>query len=105
MIKLYKKVKTFTDKFSVPGSTLVSPLMDNDLMVLQQNQGMFEFKINATTYLFMFQKLMYTLTHMFVNNVLEMIRNLKDIGSGSLQLTTAIGKVVFLNEIMTVHNG
>ena len=104
LIKLYEKVKGFTDKFSVSGSTLVSPLMDDDLMVLQQNQGMFEFRINATTYLFMFQKIMYSLTHMFVNTVLEMIRNLKAIGSGSLQLTTAIGKVVLLNEIMTAHN-
>ena len=103
MIDLYGKVNDFTEKRFVTGINVVE---DNDLMFLQQNQGMIDFRINATTYLFMFQQILYRLVHMLVNSIPEMISNLKDISSG-IELTTltqGIGKVVLINEIFTVHD-
>lgn len=101
MVDLYGKVNGFTDKRFVTGINVVE---DNDLMFLQQNQGMIDFRINATTYLFMFQQILYRLVNVLVNSIPEMISNLKDISSGSKKLNVNIGQVVLINEMLTVHD-
>ena len=101
MSKLHETIKPMIQKAYLEGIDLIE---NHEMLFLQQNQELINYRMKATTYLFMFQHIFNSLVNCLFNSISDMITNLKQISSGSSKLTPDIGIIVLVGEIMTSSN-
>ena len=68
---------------------------------LQQTPWLINYRRMANVYLFMYQRIVYELVMILVNNVIPMIKNVKEIANGSTKLDNSIGLIILMKQVMT----
>ena len=78
--------------------------MDGEWQVqLRETPWLAEYRINAGTYLYMYHAITYEIVMILVENIIPMIKNMKNIADGETKLENSIGLIVLLKQIITKY--